>query len=354
MWREGSFYSFLIFFRTYFQTCYFSMLSGNAFILLFAKDSKMIDCYLQYQSNIWADREGQLVLCLYSRAAGWGGAEIEWLRVWGSLRLNITLSWHVLHLCFARSGKYGSKRRTDDIIQDYEIIVELLSCFTFFSLAFGHYSITIRLRSVVWCCCHPLESTGRPIAPLSDVSGPRNSRSVSIAELRVAAPAFWMHWTVPRASPATGDDVAERCGVLVFGTGTAGDGVLDSWCGKWKTVLAGEKTQLMVLSQWTKDARNCNIQVTCHLDAAISRACRHYCRGCRRPSEAVALGVTLDRFLNFGTWTGDQPRLWLQSPPARASRLMRTDPAGGSDNISLNCGRPSDRLSFRPILCFCD
>ena len=62
--------------------------------------------------------------------------------------------------------------------------------------------------------------------------------------------------------------------------------VLVDWCRKWKMVLAGEKSQLLVLSQWAKDASSCAIRVA---GATVSAG-----------DSLRLLGVTMDRLLNFG------------------------------------------------------
>jgi hypothetical protein len=86
------------------------------------------------------------------------------------------------------------------------------------------------------------------------------------------------------------DDTATLSGGAEIGTARrraqrAAD-ILAAWCKKWKMVLAGEKTQLLVLSQWAKDATNCSIRVPC---ATVEAG-----------GSLKLLGVTLDRLLNFG------------------------------------------------------
>ena len=62
--------------------------------------------------------------------------------------------------------------------------------------------------------------------------------------------------------------------------------VMARWADQWKMVIAGHKTQALVLSQWARDARNLQIKVA----------------GSPVPSQPhlKLLGVTFDRLLHFG------------------------------------------------------
>ena len=58
------------------------------------------------------------------------------------------------------------------------------------------------------------------------------------------------------------------------------------WANRWKMVIAGEKTQVLVLSQWSHDAKDFQIKV-----AGTSVKGSPHLR---------LLGVTFDRLLHFG------------------------------------------------------
>ena len=62
--------------------------------------------------------------------------------------------------------------------------------------------------------------------------------------------------------------------------------VMSSWADRWKMKLAGEKTQVLALSQWARDANNMEIKVA---GKTVKGA-----------STLKLLGVTFDRLLHFG------------------------------------------------------
>ena len=62
--------------------------------------------------------------------------------------------------------------------------------------------------------------------------------------------------------------------------------VMAQWAQKWKMTIAGEKTQALVLSHWSPDARNFHIKVS----GTTVEGCQHL----------KLLGVTFDRLLHFG------------------------------------------------------
>ena len=116
----------------------------------------------------------------------------------------------------------------------------------------------------------------------------------------VLSPALFLLWAAPlvdaiKAVPGTtpymyADDTATLCAGNTIAVAKeraqrAADALV-SWAWRSKMTVSGEKTQLIVLSQWWRDAVDCDIKVAGKTVSA---------------GEGVnLLGVTLDRLLHFG------------------------------------------------------
>ena len=136
-----------------------------------------------------------------------------------------------------------------------------------------------------------------------EVNGVRSAERIFRAGLpqgSVLAPTLYTLWAAdlvtdlkrtPRSSVYMyADDTATLCAgdtiALARERAQQSADIISQWAQKWKMKVAGEKTQVIVLSQWARDAKDLQIKVAGAAVAAGSRL--------------RLLGVTFDRLLHFG------------------------------------------------------
>ena len=80
---------------------------------------------------------------------------------------------------------------------------------------------------------------------------------------------------------------------------------LTEWARSAKMTVAGEKTQVLVLSQWSRDATDCTLRVAGKAVVA--------------GDHLKLLGVTLDRLLHFGPPAEASASVFVRGSPSSAT-----------------------------------
>ena len=165
-----------------------------------------------------------------------------------------------------------------------------------------------------------------------EVNGTRSAERIFRAGLpqgSVLAPTLYTLWAADlilelRDIPATytfmyADDTAtlsSGCSIaLARERAQCAADTIAAWATRWKMVVAGEKTQVIVLSQWAQDSRDVTVKVA---GAPVKAA-----------STLRLLGVAFDRLLHFGPHCAE----------LRRKVRPRTAQLGSGGEATQDCGQ---------------